>query len=65
MNKPLLYTIGVMALLLFVWWLSGGTIIYGLNPAVPPVVEATAFIFRNFQVGSAFILNSLLNLFNR
>jgi hypothetical protein len=54
-----------MAILLFFWWFSGGSIIYGLKKEPPPSVQATAFIFRNFQAGTAFILNSLADFLGR
>jgi len=63
--KPLIFTLGVMAILLFFWWFSGGSIIYGLKKEPPPSVKATAFIFRNFQAGTAFILNSLADFLCR
>jgi len=63
--KPLIFTLGVMSILLFLWWFSGGSIIYGLKKEPPPSVQATAFIFRNFQAGTAFILNSLADFLGR
>ena len=63
--KPLIFTLGVMSILLFFWWFSGGSIIYGLKKETPPSVKATAFIFRNFQAGTAFILNSLADFLGR
>lgn len=65
MRKPLFYTLGTMFLLLFFWWLSGGKIIYGLQSGLPPIVETTAFIFRNFQVGLGYIFNALANFLGR
>lgn len=63
--KPLIFTLVVMTILLFFWWLSGGSIIYGLKKEPPPSVQATAFIFRNFKAGTAFILNSLADFLGR
>jgi len=65
MNKPVLYTLTLMIFLIFFWWLSGGKIIYGFEGGIPPIVETTAFIFRNFQLGLGFIFNSLANFLGR
>jgi len=62
--RPLIYTLAVFSFLLFLWWFSGGSLIYGLKKT-PPAVQATAFIFKNFQAGTALILNSLVNFLGR
>lgn len=61
-EKSFLVTILIMALLFFLWWFSGGTIV-GLIYKPSPVDNFSAFIWENFQAGSAIIFEALNSFF--
>ncbi len=56
MRKSILYTFGIMIVLLFLWWLSGGNLINIVRHPTP-IEVGTAFIWENFQAGVATIFN--------
>lgn len=61
MYKPVIYTILVMAVLLFLWWFTGGTIT-GYLKYPSPVEKSAQFAWQNFQTGLANIFEALFKI---
>ncbi|MER3570018.1 MAG: hypothetical protein C4348_00140 [Patescibacteria group bacterium] len=64
-RKPLIYATLLMSFLIFLWWLSGGSLIYGIHTGPAPIAQVTAFVFKNFQLGLSLIFNSLADFLGR
>ncbi len=59
MKKSVLYAILTFSFLFFMWWFTGGHIIYGVRLGPSPAEQTFAFIKDNFQTGLAAIFDLL------
>jgi len=59
--KKYLFATSVMLVLIFLWWFMGGNIT-GIYQRPSPAERTIVFIWKNFNLGLATVLEALLNL---